>query len=553
MEELMDLLSGKFYEVAMQHDASRVVQSAIQFGTIEQRRLIVKEICEHDEKKDTGNKKKITNSLLELAKLQYAHFVLLKMIKYCYKDSESVSIIVKSLKGNMSKLAVHAVGSRVVELLFSTFPPKATAKLKLEFYGNKFSLFADSSFLVKDKNNKNTSSHPTLKSILQESAESHPSDKATALKHLLSILTKGIEKSLFSFGYFQQLIYEYVTVASPNEIRANLNPLLVDQSIHLLSTRAGARVVAELIAYGTPKDRKRVMKSLKGYTRSSLLHPDGYIAIIRIIDTVDDTVNVQKSVLAELHQSGDKKSADEMDTSSSSTSPILDLALSNNGSKLFLYLLAKEDDSRRKYFDPSELEFLHSDPKILDEKTGEEVPTSKKNPSTRRLELLQYMKKLLVELCCSHAESLLKSRYGMKILREVCTNFPSKELAKAIVDACCSSIEDGESLSVFEDPVGHLAIKNLIKLEDGKEGENNSGALSLSTELYTKFQQKLLKTIGFSNRGAFILVSMTNALAAKDTKNELKGDLKALQQFIKKKKKNSEPTAGFDALMKAIS
>ena len=91
----MDLLSGKFYEVAMQHDASRVVQSAIQFGTIEQRRLIVKEICEHDEKKDTGNKKKVTNSLLELAKLQYAHFVLLKMIKYCYKDSECVSIIVK--------------------------------------------------------------------------------------------------------------------------------------------------------------------------------------------------------------------------------------------------------------------------------------------------------------------------------------------------------------------------------------------------------------------------------------------------------------------------
>ena len=82
MSELMSLLKGKVNEVALQHDASRVVQAAIQFGTPDQRKEIVVELCQ------TGN-------LAELSKVQYAHFILLKMIKYCYRDEECVRAIVK--------------------------------------------------------------------------------------------------------------------------------------------------------------------------------------------------------------------------------------------------------------------------------------------------------------------------------------------------------------------------------------------------------------------------------------------------------------------------
>ena len=50
--------------------------------------------------------------------------------------------ISQSLKKQMTKLAVHSVGSRVVELLFATFPNKSTAPLKLELYGPQYALFA---------------------------------------------------------------------------------------------------------------------------------------------------------------------------------------------------------------------------------------------------------------------------------------------------------------------------------------------------------------------------------------------------------------------------
>ena len=82
MKDLMELLKGKFHKIAMQHDASRVVQAALQHGNDDEKRSIVKEIC------SLGN-------LVELSKVQYAHFVVLKMIKCSYKDTECMKIIVK--------------------------------------------------------------------------------------------------------------------------------------------------------------------------------------------------------------------------------------------------------------------------------------------------------------------------------------------------------------------------------------------------------------------------------------------------------------------------
>jgi hypothetical protein len=73
------------------------------------------------------------------------------------------------------------------------------------------------------------------------------------------------------FIFFQQLLSEYITVAGHDK---DLTTNLVDHSLHMLSTRAGTDVVIYCTAYGTAKDRKRILKALKGYTKSSLLHRD---------------------------------------------------------------------------------------------------------------------------------------------------------------------------------------------------------------------------------------------------------------------------------------
>lgn len=104
--ELHALLKGKFMEVAMQHDASRCVQGVLQFGSSEQRREVVEEMCDSrgagagdgggggkNVKENQKNNQKM--NLAELCKIQYAHFVVLKMIKYCARDETCVKLIVK--------------------------------------------------------------------------------------------------------------------------------------------------------------------------------------------------------------------------------------------------------------------------------------------------------------------------------------------------------------------------------------------------------------------------------------------------------------------------
>mmetsp|Transcript_35671 Transcript_35671/g.42601 ORF Transcript_35671/g.42601 Transcript_35671/m.42601 type:complete len:624 (+) Transcript_35671:60-1931(+) len=536
MKELMSLLTGKFQRVAMQHDASRVVQAAIQFGDDDQRSIIVNELCE-------------SGSMVELAKVQYAHFVILKLIKYCYKDATKIKLIVKAFKGHFSKLAVHAVGARVVELLFSMFPAKLTTQLKLEFYGPRFTLFTDAGEMQ-----KTSSSHPTLSSVIK----SQPLGEPAALEHVLSIINKGIKKSLYSFAYFQQILREYVTSASPNDVRS-LASSIADHSIHLLSTKAGARVVAECTAYGTVKDRKKILKSLKGYTRSSLMHADAYIAILRILDVVDDTVIVQKSILAELLSLPDKTDKVKVDITGTpiedsdnkldeNRSPLLDLALSDTGSKLFLLLLAKTEVKRNKYFDPAELQILHQNPVVTQNK--EEVPTSKKNSNTRRVELVQYMKEALVQLCISHSNQLLRSRCGSKVIREIFEAYPNEDLISSIAN-CCGEDTNNKSpsseLSILEDPIGQMTIKNLILFECEKQSDADSNELSLAHVLYEKYKGKLLEKIAGSNRGAFVLAAMIAAVP--EVSEEVSSNMKKVQKTIDE---GSKSNAGYHALMKAI-
>lgn len=463
----------------------------------------------------------------------------------------------------MTKLAVHAVASRVVELLFATFPSKSTAPLKLELYGPQYSLFASANPTSENdkKTNNNNPTLPTLKSFI----ETNPDKLETTLGHLQTLLQKGLDKSLTGFAYFHSLLLDYVSIASPKDIRDFLTPALGDHSLHLLSTRAGTKVVAECAAYGTVKDRKRMLKCLKGYTRSSLLHRDAYLAILRMMEVMDDTVLVNKMLLAELHQNPDSKAASVNDEEK--PSPILDLVLSDTGSKLFLLLLVPKEDSPstddstnatqrlQKYLDPYELEVLHPHPTITE--NGESVPTSKKDDETRRQELVVYLKELLIDACVKHTEEMMRSKAGSRVLLEVCETFPTEEIFNSILDVCADGLEEENSngdegetpLPMLEDPVGHLTLKHLFLSESKKPLDEDD--ISLAPMFYFKFQKKM-GDIASSNRGAFVLSAL---LQVPSVKEEVKDALSKHKSKISKLAKGSgdvKKVAGCSVLLEAL-
>ena len=435
----------------------------------------------------------------------------------------------------------------MVELLFATFSAKSVAPLKLELYGPQYALFATANHptdTAKGNQKRNVPTLPSLSSFI----ENNPDKRESTVAHLQSIIQKGLDKSLTGFSYFHSLLFDYVSVASPNDIRDFLCPALAEHSLHLISTRAGTGVVCDCAAYGTVKERKKILKCFKGYTRSSLLHRDAYLAILRLMDVMDDTVLVNKMLLAELHQNPDEKQTEDGGDGKEEeeTSPILDLCLSDTGSKMFLLSLISKDETVSsnsgkstkkwlKYLDPYEIEVLHRNPCVTENE--ESVPTSKKEEDTRRSELLVYLKELLVGVCTKHTDELMRSKTGSKILLEVCAQFPSEELFSAVVEACVDSMEDkdsaenSEDYSILEDPVGHLTLKHLFLAEAKSDADEDDE--SLARMFLSKFKNKL-GDLASTNRGAFVLSALIKVPSVKnDVSSILKGNKKDIAKFAK--------------------
>lgn len=390
--------------------------------------------------------------------------------------------------------------------------------LKQELYGPHFSLFVQDLKAV-----------PTLKSNLDSATTE--TQKQAALKFVKEIISKGTTKSFYGYTYFQELFAEYMDVAEPDEIRT-LASSVADHSIHLLSTRAGARVVAACASYGTPKDRKRICKSLKGYAASSLLHRDAYLALLRLIQVTDDTVSINKSVFNEILTA--PKDAEDK------ASPMLQLALSESASKMFLLVLVDDDEARSKYFDPYERSILEIEATVKE--NGKEVSTSKKDPALRREELFKYLDKELEELCTKHALELVKSLPGSRVIKEFYNRTGSKGVAEAVVKICETELATDNG-NLFEDSVGHRTIKNLILCDVERKDA------VFSSLLFERFADQLASVVE-SNRGAFVVSAL---FQVPSLKHKVTNKLKPLKKILKEASGGEGPTAGYEALIKALT
>ena len=119
LKKMVQNMDTHVLQVTLRHDASRIIQCVLQFGTLEQ-------------------KQKIYYALLpkafEIAKTPYGHFTILKAITYCtgLKDQEK---LVKALKSHFVSLGTNVIGSRTVESILQIYPITITKSLRSEFYG----------------------------------------------------------------------------------------------------------------------------------------------------------------------------------------------------------------------------------------------------------------------------------------------------------------------------------------------------------------------------------------------------------------------------------
>lgn len=117
--KMVDQVKDHILAVTLRHDASRIVQTVLQFGTPAQKETILSALCA---------------KTYEIAKTPYGHFTILKAVTYCTRPEDQRKIAT-SLKGHFVSLGGNVIGSRTVESVLQLYPTNLTKGLKAEFYG----------------------------------------------------------------------------------------------------------------------------------------------------------------------------------------------------------------------------------------------------------------------------------------------------------------------------------------------------------------------------------------------------------------------------------
>jgi pumilio family protein 6 len=228
-------------------------------------------------------------------------------------------------------------------------------------------------------------------------------------QYYLETAKKCIDKELLGFEIVQKLLKEAVTdFADDQPFNEELLGMAADGLPHLLSSRDGVHVVVKLLGLASAKHKKNFIKELKGKFAEMAKNTVTSVVLLRILECVDDTVLVGKSVLSELIGSDYTVGKD--------------LLLDVSGRMPLLYALeGLEMKSGRCFYQPDR-QLLASNP----------CPTALKEKSVR---------------CSEISSKLIPS--VLKIVKSNINEFVVSEAGKDVVIALARALKDDAELPSF--------------------------------------------------------------------------------------------------------
>jgi len=235
LKTMSSQMAGHVLQVTLRHDASRITQCLLQFGSSEQKQLVLQELLA---------------KAVEIAKTPYGHFTILKAISYC-TSAEDQKRVAQALKGHFVALGTNVIGARTVESVCTMYPTKLSRALRAEFYGQKFTVLLEST-----------------PASLEQLLELAPTKRSMVLDHMRDLVQKFVDKGLLEFKYVHELVWEYCKAISgggEGKRMEDLSNQLLDSTPKLITTKAGARVVCVLTTQGGAKERKRLIKVRVGW------------------------------------------------------------------------------------------------------------------------------------------------------------------------------------------------------------------------------------------------------------------------------------------------
>ncbi|CAK7333281.1 unnamed protein product [Dovyalis caffra] len=437
--EAIQKMKGKIPEIASSHVSSRVLQTCLKYCTQAERDIIFDELKPH---------------FLTFASNKYAIHLVTKMLDNASK--KQLAEFISSFRGHVASLLRHTVGSVVIEHAYQLGNAAQKQELLMELYSTELQLFKDLASMKESR---------LLDVILKLNLQ-----KGSVLRYMASVIQPILEKGIVDHTIIHKVLIEYLSIAdktSGAEIIQQLSGPLLVRMIH---TRDGSRIGILCVKHGSAKERKKIVKGLKGTVGKTAYFQYGSLVLACIVSTIDDTKLVTKTVIRELQ------------------AILKELVLDKNGRRPLLQLL---NPNCTRYFSPDEMASLSSsisslsamgelevtsetkslkDEESIDkDNSGREVTMAetdestspdtlqlveggKKDQSIRRQELLvgSGLAENLIDICIENAEELLRSNFGKEVLYEVATGGSGAILQPTL----------GDKLNTLHEAIASLAAES---------------------------------------------------------------------------------------------
>ncbi|EFW21161.1 pumilio domain member 6 [Coccidioides posadasii str. Silveira] len=377
--ELYSIITGRVNEFVFKHDAVRVIQTALKYGTAKQRKAIAVEL---------------KGTYRELAESKYGKFLLAKLV--VHGNSEIRNMIIPEFYGNVGKLMRHPEASWILDDIYRITATSLQRNMLLrEWYGPEFALFK-------------TDAAAQLTAQLSQILEETPEKRNPIMQHLFGSINQFIQKKTTGFTMLHDAMLQYFLNAKPGSAEATefMELLKGDEDGSLVKnlafTKSGSRLMCLVLAYSNAKDRKSFLRIYRGMI--SMLVEDVHARTIILVayEVIDDTKLTAKLIFPELFGES-LPEAERRD-----------------------YLLRRVNDVSHRIpllylFGGEKLSWLLGsvDEEILEEVCRIRSWTSKKDPTVRRNELINAASLPMLHFIASTAESLVATSSGCRCITEV--------------------------------------------------------------------------------------------------------------------------------------
>lgn len=513
MDELFTIITGRMRDFVLKHDATRAVQTAIKYSTAAQRRDIAKEL---------------QGGYQQLAESRYAKFLIGKLL--VQNDEQIRDIIIPEFYGRVRKMINHPEASWILDDIYRTVATKEQKAILLrEWYGPEFALKE----MTKD-------SAPTAD--LKEILEKDPSKRKPIMKTLLDMINALVQKKMTGFTMLHDAMLQYyLNTDSTSEQFGEFNELVKgDESGDLLKnlafTRSGARLVCYLLAHGTAKDRKQLLKAYKETYLMMAGDVFAHMVILTAYDVVDDTKLTSKGIFPEVLGEDEESIAQNV------------IGAVNNpyARTTILYLF---EGISKSLFPPGQ----SFDLDLLKEIHEIRKTTSKKDADVRRKELAAAMSPQLLQVIASSAADLVSTSFGCQFIADVLLDGTGDKTAAIEAVAQCAegdpTVQPTETSEgglahthMAQTPFGSRMLKSLIQ---GGRFDKAAGKviptdppLQFANTLYPFIQEYVVEWA--TGPGSFVVVGLAEA-SDFDGSSEMKKTLKKSKKLLEKA--STEPTA----------